>query len=360
MHRKWPSFLCVGMLVATSAGSLPGGCSPDPTPNENQGGGNENQGGGNENQDGGEGDPGDPQPTLSGCPNGGDVAISTPFTLTISISEGTIVGVTTIQTGVNAEVAITRVDDSTFTVIVTPTEEGDGTVQLTVDFAEGIFLPVMRIDLSCSFKATDRGACCVGRSCEVTDEGECFFSGGVFRGLGTTCDPNPCLGACCNAGRCTEGLSESECTDRNGYFQGRATLCRNHQCDDFGACCIGDGTCIEVNGDIICEILAGDAGGEFVGAGQFCRDQTCEVTVGVCCLGAGECTETNLMTCQTMEGGFLGAGTNCIENSDPCLRPAGACCFNGVCQVLGEDNCNAVPGEWQGAHKPCTPGLCDE
>ena len=39
MHRKWPSFLCAGMLVATSAWILPGGCSVELAPNENQGGG---------------------------------------------------------------------------------------------------------------------------------------------------------------------------------------------------------------------------------------------------------------------------------------------------------------------------------
>ncbi len=43
--------------------------------------------------------------------------------------------------------------------------------------------------------AGEVGACCIGDECTITSELEC---GGVWQGLGTTCDPNPCvLPACC-------------------------------------------------------------------------------------------------------------------------------------------------------------------
>jgi len=42
------------------------------------------------------------------------------------------------------------------------------------------------------------GACCDGTTCSVTSEEQCRVAGKTFRGLGTTCSPNPC--GCCGTG----------------------------------------------------------------------------------------------------------------------------------------------------------------
>ena len=37
------------------------------------------------------------------------------------------------------------------------------------------------------------GACCTGGGvCELLTEAQCSTAGGIWRGLGTSCDPNPC------------------------------------------------------------------------------------------------------------------------------------------------------------------------
>ena len=63
------------------------------------------------------------------------------------------------------------------------------------------------------------GACCDGIICSITKEVECQGTGKVFKGVGTTCSPNPC--PCCNTdgtpnsgGGC--GLCYCYCTSNGG------------------------------------------------------------------------------------------------------------------------------------------------
>ena len=46
--------------------------------------------------------------------------------------------------------------------------------------------------------ACKEGACCEGTSCTVKPQCQCQGAGKVFKGVGTVCDPNPCL--CCDNG----------------------------------------------------------------------------------------------------------------------------------------------------------------
>jgi hypothetical protein len=97
------------------------------------------------------------------------------------------------------------------------------------------------------------GACCFpGGACETTTTAAvCRDAGGVFRGLGTICDPNdPCpqpMGACCDdcAEECSDDVSQAYCEHIGGRFYPN-TLCSAilPPCGEgLGACCHDDGTC---------------------------------------------------------------------------------------------------------------------
>ncbi len=47
-------------------------------------------------------------------------------------------------------------------------------------------------------QACKAGACCEGTTCSVKPQCQCQGTGKTFKGVGTTCSPNPCL--CCNDG----------------------------------------------------------------------------------------------------------------------------------------------------------------
>lgn len=110
-------------------------------------------------------------------------------------------------------------------------------------------------------EACKEGACCEGTTCTVKPQCQCQGTGKTFSGVGTTCDPSPCVGACCesravgidpNAGppayaapRCTtttqsgcsylyqpSGASQcGEIVTPGGASTGALCLC------DFGICC---------------------------------------------------------------------------------------------------------------------------
>ena len=240
-------------------------------------------------------------PILSGCPTGDGPPAGESVTLTISNSSTTLTGVAVdADKTTNADVVVTRVDDRTFTAVVTPLAEG--IVEVSFDVAEGEGLGAIGAasNESCTFNAiSNLGACCEGLSCELTEENECFFRDGAFAGNGTTCDPNPCVGACCTGNNCAEDFTETECAEAGGSFRGNTSLCRDVMCNEIGACCVGDGECFE-SSDILCEILAGDAGGTFMGRQTVCASFTCAITIGACCTLDRECEETgSLRDCRS-------------------------------------------------------------
>jgi hypothetical protein len=46
-------------------------------------------------------------------------------------------------------------------------------------------------------QACKEGACCEGTTCTVKPQCQCQGTGQTFKGVGTTCTPNPCLCPCC-------------------------------------------------------------------------------------------------------------------------------------------------------------------
>lgn len=51
-------------------------------------------------------------------------------------------------------------------------------------------------------QACKEGACCEGTTCSIKPQCQCQGTGKVFKGVGTTCEPNPCDTSCkpCNGG----------------------------------------------------------------------------------------------------------------------------------------------------------------
>jgi hypothetical protein len=88
--------------------------------------------------------------------------------------------------------------------------------------------------------APDAGACCDGTNCRVVQQCDCDTENGeVFKGIGTTCEPNPCVGRCCQVnGNCEDGITAAECAERNGYGFAAGTTCISNPCPI--PCCTGE------------------------------------------------------------------------------------------------------------------------
>ncbi|MBT8485578.1 MAG: hypothetical protein KJO43_08355, partial [Phycisphaerae bacterium] len=181
------------------------------------------------------------------------------------------------------------------------------------------------------------GACCApDGTCEVATAAGCAFSGGVFQGDGTNCDPNPCpqpMGACCfDDGSCTvdEGVV---CVDAGGVFQGDGTTCATVTCPQPGACCLPDGACTQSM------VLGGaDCAGAYQGDDTTCAMVTCPQP-GACCLPDGSCVLSAVVGGGDCEGAYQGDGTEC--ETVECPTPSG---FVGASLELVEDD--GPGGNW--------------
>lgn len=83
--------------------------------------------------------------------------------------------------------------------------------------------------------ACKEGACCDGTTCSVKPQCQCQGTGKTFKGVGTTCAPNPCdcTGACCGPApnafypsryECVV-LTQQQCIAKGGDWRGCNTGC---------------------------------------------------------------------------------------------------------------------------------------
>ncbi len=86
------------------------------------------------------------------------------------------------------------------------------------------------------------GACCNpdGSCDEDVTQFDCTSSGGIFQGVGTDCDPNPCeqppaTGACCIGTDCSIQTQE-DCESGGGTYQGDDTTCDPNPCISASCC----------------------------------------------------------------------------------------------------------------------------
>ena len=115
-----------------------------------------------------------------------------------------------------------------------------------------------------------------------------------------------------------------------------------------GACCIS-GAC-----SITDVVSCLSAGGNWIGAGTQCLSDTCAAfgSFGACCYGTS-CAQTTQAACAANGGVFVGGACN------PCHVPPGggngACCTQGACTIGPQWSCN---GQWMGQGTDCHHTTC--
>jgi hypothetical protein len=77
------------------------------------------------------------------------------------------------------------------------------------------------------------GACCAPGECGESTEFDCTMAGADWMGAGTTCDPNPCVGACCYPEGYCEVTPQEQCT---GIWLGGGTTCSPNMCEPCADC----------------------------------------------------------------------------------------------------------------------------
>lgn len=202
---------------------------------------------------------------------------------------------------------------------------------------------------TCCYDITDDF--CIYDTCADQDGACCAALGGVFQGVGSTCD----IQVCCIDGTCCE-LDDDCCTISGGVIAG-TNVCSGVT----GACCYdgdSDGiaeVCLEV--DAAC---CADLGGFFHGP-----NSTCSPNIGACCFGftGGSCIEMNETCCADLEAGtFFGHGSVCLGDlngngfDDTCEGEPQACClphFAVTCQERLPADCFALGGTPQGSGTVC-------
>ncbi|MDM8006822.1 MAG: hypothetical protein QUV05_11830 [Phycisphaerae bacterium] len=119
------------------------------------------------------------------------------------------------------------------------------------------------------------GRCChLEGTCEVTDQLTCVNSGGTFAGVGTTCDGDPCLGACCQPMGICEQTAINACP---GEFKGYGSSCATADicpCRTPAADADWDGDVDQVDFAAFQACYTGSVTGEGLSPGCACFDRS--------------------------------------------------------------------------------------
>ncbi|MDP7009667.1 MAG: hypothetical protein QGI78_08875, partial [Phycisphaerales bacterium] len=129
----------------------------------------------------------------------------------------------------------------------------------------------------------------------------------------------------------------------------------------YGACCLpGCGNTEQICQEMSEETCLALLGGLEFHPEEFCIDVNCPevVTCWSCCLPSGSCIEIANEHCVTL-GGTYNDGELCCE-----IDCGGACCFDIDaddllgCELLSEQSCEDVGGEYQGIESDCVSFAC--
>jgi len=172
---------------------------------------------------------------------------------------------------------------------------------------------------------------CPGGTCDGSTPDVLAFelSGGLFNTVDPTATPE---GGCCDlaGGGCTQKLPWI-CRNTNGSFRGVGQACKYCSDDSFNI----QGDCT-LNGDFDCRLCEGDldthclSDTDCTAVGGPCLPGHCidPCLTGACCYGDGICLEQESAVCSGAGGAFQGNGTSCDPN----------CCNQPVNQG-GADDC---------------------
>ncbi|MGB2987403.1 MAG: hypothetical protein WBE26_16175, partial [Phycisphaerae bacterium] len=194
-------------------------------------------------------------------------------------------------------------------------------------------------NLSCT-ACEPAGACCVSDgSCVESTFAECEEAQSVYYGNGTSCEPNPCKGACCEvtSGSCYHEFPQ-DCEAAGNAFKGVGTpcgFCVNPE--DLGKHCDDDTDCSDVV--------------------DACQDQTCSISLKPCWSEdvppVYQCTIT---------------GETCVDLAPACITQA--CCnldsTEAECgEAVGKGNTCLDEFGWsnegsRGFATDCDPNGCEQ
>lgn len=220
------------------------------------------------------------------------------------------------------------------------------------------------------------GACCEpDKRCQVKTEAECALASGTYQGDDVRCPPatgavDCSRGACCRPdGTCVNMTTFVSCTGLDaacqeilcivedeepalGNYQGDGTSCNSSPCaaPAVGACCIGEGTCLENKTEPECFI----AGGSFQGNGITCFNATCR---GACCMSDQQSCQENMnsVQCYDAGGNYQGDDTDC--SGTDCTT--GACCLSpDVCFEATALSCGFEHGRYHFDGTDCASTFC--
>ncbi len=146
---------------------------------------------------------------------------------------------------------------------------------------------------------------------------------------GPTAQPEAC---CLPDGTCVDLLPD-DCVNQGGTPQGLGTVCSGLT----EACCLADGTCVDVD-PLCCD----DLGGTPQGPGSACT------ALEACCFADDSCQMLDPLCCDDLGGTAQGTGSTCGGNE--------ACCdaTTGACYMADRTCCLANGDSPQGAGTTCT------
>ncbi len=191
-----------------------------------------------------------------------------------------------------------------------------------------------------------QGACCLADgSCEINSEDACLLQGGAYEGDDTDCASTECpqpQGACCveSSGNCIDSEADV-CVAFGGQWH-FGESCDTFICFPEGACCLPDGSCLDLQTPESCAT----ANGLFRGDGTQCGSEDCPAPIGWCCAADGvTCFDLEEVDCGGFGGTWGGAGTSCdapdaCDSGSPCAADVDASGDVGVDDVL------AVLSDW--------------
>ncbi len=201
------------------------------------------------------------------------------------------------------------------------------------------------------------GACCgtAAGDCTMKSATQCNADGGTYRGDDSDCSAPattcPGYGACCRGnGECLDDQTQAQCTTLGGAFGGAGSTCATQHCDQRGACCAVTGTCLNTTAGT-CAGIAGD----FKGVGVQCAPGVC--LSGACCLPVDGCKKRTQTACLADGGDYKGTEVACALDTCPAL-PTGACCNETICSVKTQASCNSGGGSYKGDDVACDEATC--
>lgn len=182
------------------------------------------------------------------------------------------------------------------------------------------------------------------------------------------------FGACCGASGCT--YSDELNINCTGYFISGITYSSGGQtmCNRLGACCLktydeGVLSCEPLK-YCECATIAQESNLEFSwtpfsGLKESCSDFNCNnsiLGIGACCDGDGGCIEVTNAQCLSNMGYWQGAGINCntSSNFNICGDGVGACCDSGITceQGISGSNCLNENKTYFGDDSVCADYTC--